>query len=131
MNKLNITDISNDFSAHPLTGDVAIKKDTDAIKQSLRNLLLMNRFDKPFDPNLNSGLREVLFENFPDPITQNIIEKKVQYIIGRYEPRVSLKSVEVQSLYDKNLLQIDITYNLRHDSAASEQSLQIALERIR
>lgn len=131
MNKLNITDISNDFSAHPLTGDISVKKNADAIKQSLKNLLLMNRFDKPFDPNLNSGLREVLFENFPDPITQDIIEKKVQYIIGRYEPRVVLKSVEVQSLYDKNLLQIDITYSLRHDSVLEPQSLQIALERIR
>lgn len=131
MNKLNITDISNDFSAHPLTGDISVKKNADAIKQSLKNLLLMNRFDKPFDPNLNSGLREVLFENFPDPIIQDIIQKKVQYIIGRYEPRVVLKSVEVQSLYDKNLLQIDITYSLRHDSALGPQSLQIALERIR
>lgn len=131
MIKFNITDLSNDFSAHPLTGDITVKKNADAIKQSLKNLLFMNRFDKPFDANLDSGLREVLFENFPDPIAKDIIEKKVQYIIGRYEPRVVLRSVEVQTRYDENILQIDINYTLKHDNELPVQSLQIAIERIR
>jgi hypothetical protein len=64
MRNFNITDLSSDFSVHPLTGDVAVKKNADAIKQSLKNLLFMNKFDKPFDPSLDSGLQEVLFENF-------------------------------------------------------------------
>lgn len=131
MIKFNITDLSNDFSAHPLTGDITVKKNADAIKQSLKNLLFMNRFDKPFDANLDSGLREVLFENFPDPIAKDIIEKKVQYIIGRYEPRVVLRSVEVQTRYDENILQIDINYTLKHDTELPVQSLLIAIERIR
>jgi len=66
--KLKITDISNDLAINPLTGDISIKKDQDAIRQSLKNLLLMEQFDKPFNPNIQAGLRKYLFENIPFPI---------------------------------------------------------------
>jgi predicted component of type VI protein secretion system len=128
---LNITDISNDFTSNPVTGDISIKKNIDAIKQSLKNLMLMKRFDKPFDPKIDVGLNEVLFENFPDPILKDIISKKIEYIISVYEPRIKLQKVEVESLYEKNLLQIDITFSLRNQASEELQNLQINLERIR
>jgi len=131
MINLNITDLSNDFSAHPLTGDVAVKKNLDAIKQSLKNLLFLNKFDKPFDPKLDSGLREVLFENFPEPFLQDIVQRKVEYIISRYEPRVRLSSVEVQRRDDENTLQIDISYRIANQEDIAPQNLLIAVERIR
>lgn len=128
---LNITDISNDFTSNPVTGDISVKKNIDAIKQSLKNLMLMKKFDKPFDPKIDVGLNEVLFENFPDPILKDIISKKIEYIISVYEPRIKLQSVDVQSLYEKNLLQIDITFSLRNQASEELQNLQINLERIR
>jgi len=128
---LNITDISNDFTSNPVTGDISIKKNIDAIKQSLKNLMLMKRFDKPFDTKIDVGLNEVLFENFPDPILKDIISKKIEYIISVYEPRIKLQKVEVESLYEKNLLQIDITFSLRNQASEELQNLQINLERIR
>ena len=128
---LNITDISNDFTSNPVTGDISVKKNIDAIKQSLRNLMFMKKFDKPFDPKLDVGLNEVLFENFPDPILKDIISKKIEYIISVYEPRIKLQNVEVQSVYEQNLLQIDITFTLRNQATEEVQNLQINLERIR
>jgi predicted component of type VI protein secretion system len=128
---LNITDISNDFTSNPVTGDISVKKNIDAIKQSLRNLMLMKKFDKPFDPKLDVGLNEVLFENFPDPILKDIISKKIEYIISVYEPRIKLQNVEVQSVYEQNLLQIDITFTLKNQATEEVQNLQINLERIR
>jgi phage baseplate assembly protein W len=131
MAKIQITDLSNDFTSNPITGDISIKKDIDAVKQSLRNLMFLNKFDKPFDPELDVGLNEVLFENFPDAILSDIITKKVEYIISKYETRVLLQKVEVQNFEDKNLLQIDITFTLRNADQTTPQSLQINLERIR
>ena len=93
--------------------------------------MLMKKFDKPFDPKLDVGLNEVLFENFPDPILKDIISKKIEYIISVYEPRIKLQNVEVQSVYEQNLLQIDITFTLKNQATEEVQNLQINLERIR
>ena len=76
-------------------------------------------------------VNEVLFENFPDPILKDIISKKIEYIISVYEPRIKLQNVEVQSVYEQNLLQIDITFTLRNQATEEVQNLQINLERIR
>lgn len=131
MAKLNITDISNDFTKNPVTADISVKRDNDAIKQSLKNLLLLNKFDKPFNPDIDVGLREVLFENFPEPIRKNIISEKVEYIINKYEPRVQLQEVDVLSLEDENTLTIQITYGIANQSNLGSQSLQVNLERNR
>jgi len=131
MAKLNITDISNDFTKNPSTGDINILKDGNAIKQSLKNLLLLNKFDKPFNPDIDVGLREVLFENFPDFIRKNIIREKVEYIINKYEPRVKLQEVDVVSSEDQNGLTIQITYGVVNQENLQSQSLQVNLERNR
>lgn len=131
MAKLNITDISNDFTKNPSTGDISIQVGGNAIKQSLRNLLLLNKFDKPFNPDIDVGLREVLFENFPDFIRKDIIQGKVEYIINKYEPRVKLQKVDVVSSENENLLTIEITYGVVNQENLQEQSLQVNLERNR
>ena len=131
MAKLNITDISNDFTRNPSTGDINILKDGNAIKQSLKNLLLLNKFDKPFNPDIDVGLREVLFENFPDFIRKDIIVRKVEYIINKYEPRVKLQEVDVVSSEDQNGLTIQITYGVVNQENLQSQSLQVNLERNR
>jgi phage baseplate assembly protein W len=131
MVKINITDLSTDFSKSPITGDIPVKKDGEAIKQSLRNLLLMNQFDKPFNPELSAGLRSLLFENFPDEIRRNIIREKVEYIISTYEPRVLLQNVDVLSFQDENLLTVQITYKVVNQENLQVQSLVVNLERNR
>lgn len=131
MAKLNVTDLSNDFTKSPVTGDIPVKKDEEAVKQSLKNLLLMKAFDKPFNPDIDAGLNYVLFENFPDSIRKDIIREKVEYIISKYEPRVRIDGVEVQSNEDQNTLVIQITYGIVNQENLSPQSLTVNLERNR
>jgi predicted component of type VI protein secretion system len=92
---------------------------------------LLNKFDKPFNPDIDVGLREVLFENFPDFIRKDIISRKVEYIINKYEPRVKLQKVDVVSSEDQNGLTIQITYGVVNQENLQSQSLQVNLERNR
>jgi phage baseplate assembly protein W len=127
----NSKDLSNDFLLNPLTGDVSIKKGEDAIKQSLKNLLLMQKFDKPFDPQLDVGIQELLFEQLPLDVFTQLLREKINYIIKEYEPRVILQKVEMQELPDQNKVLIDITYSVKNTSFEQPQNLQLFLERVR
>lgn len=127
----NSKDLSNDFLLNPLTGDVSIKKGEDAIRQSLKNLLLMQKFDKPFDPQLDVGIQELLFEQLPLDVFTQILRDKINYIIKEYEPRVVLQKVEMQELPDQNKILIDITYSVKNTSFEQPQNLQLFLERVR
>lgn len=127
----NSKDLSNDFLLNPLTGDVSIKKGEDAIRQSLKNLLLMQKFDKPFDPQLDVGIQELLFEQLPLDVFTQILRDKINYIIKEYEPRVVLQKVEMQELPDENKILIDITYSVKNTSFEQPQNLQLFLERVR
>lgn len=127
----NSKDLSNDFLLNPLTGDVSIKKGEDAIRQSLKNLLLMQKFDKPFDPQLDVGIQELLFEQLPLDVFTQILRDKINYIIKEYEPRVALQKVEMQELPDQNKILIDITYSVKNTSFEQPQNLQLFLERVR
>ena len=71
------------------TKDVNILKDIAAVKRSVRNLVLMNHYEKPFHPEIGSGIREMLFENI-DPITADVLSAKVSEVISTYEPRADL-----------------------------------------
>lgn len=130
MNKINVTDFNTEFIAHPLTGDLAVKKDIEAIKQSMKNLLLLNKFDKPFNPDIDAGLRELLFENYPEPILDYLIKQKVEYIISKYETRVSLKQVVVKET-NSNAITIDITFTLTNNKTVEPNNLTVLLERTR
>jgi len=127
----NSKDLSNDFLLNPLTGDVSIKKGEDAIRQSLKNLLLMQKFDKPFDPDLDVGIQELLFEQLPLDVFNEILRDKINYIIKEYEPRVVLQNVEMKELPDQNKVLIDITYSVKNTSFEQPQNLQLFLERVR
>jgi phage baseplate assembly protein W len=127
----NSKDLSNDFLLNPLTGDVSIKKGEDAIKQSLKNLLLMQKFDKPFDPQLDVGIQELLFEQLPLDVFTQLLREKINYIIKEYEPRVILQKVEMQELPDQNKVLIDITYSVKNTSFEQPQNLQLFLESVR
>ena len=104
------TDINIAFTQHPITGDIAKKSGNESIKQSLRNLVLLNKNEKPFHPEIGGGIYEMLFENMDEP---GIIQK-VKYdlinVITQWEPRVDLTGIEVEPNYDSNSVTISIYY---------------------
>ena len=89
-------DLSIAFKPHPVTGDVATKKDVAAIRQSVLNLLYTRRGERLFDSQLGTNLINLLFEPLSE-LTAGLIRDEIIDVIESYEPRVSIKSIEVST----------------------------------
>ena len=74
------SDLDLDLTPHPISGDISVKYDIEAVKRSVRNLVFMGIHEKPFHPEIRSEIRKLLFENFT-PITAFEIEKEIEDII--------------------------------------------------
>jgi len=126
------TDINLDFEPHPVTGDFTKLSDANAVKRSVRNLVLTNRYEHPYQPEVGSGVRGLLFENSSEE-TYVAIKERVQYVIERYEPRAELISIEVDGeaaeLVDRN--EVAITIKFFVGSSATPETVQVFLERVR
>ena len=122
------SDLDLDFIAHPTTKDVAVKTGADAIKRSVRNLILTNFYEKPFRPSIGSNALKLLFDNIT-PLVSTFLESAVAEVIRNYEPRVEVLNVRVTPDYDNN------GYNLRLDFRVINKNepltVTIFLERIR
>ena len=103
------SDLDLDFTKHPITKDVSRKIGDKAIIGSLKNLIYTNFYERPFNPNLGSNIRGLLFEPL-DTITGVTLEKEIRVLVGNYEPRISLKDVQVVTDYDRNSYQVTITF---------------------
>jgi phage baseplate assembly protein W len=99
--KKDYSDLDLDFMAHPTTGDVMKKTGVDAIKRSVRNLILTNFYDRPFRSYIGSGALKLLYENM-NPITANFLNNAIREVIENYEPRVRVDSINVNFDYDNN-----------------------------
>jgi phage baseplate assembly protein W len=95
------SDLDLDFIAHPTTKDVLVKTGADAIKRSVRNLILTNFYEKPFRPGIGSSAVKLLFDNM-SPLVSNFLENAIAEVIQNYEPRVQLVNVTVEPDYDNN-----------------------------
>lgn len=121
-------DIDLAFKVNPITQDIGRKVDVDSVKQSLRNLFMYNRGEKPFNPNFGSGVREMLFEPI-DYVTAGAIEKEIEFMIRNYEPRVELDAVQVEADPDNHSYQMRIDF---HVVATREPQVYTSvLERLR
>jgi phage baseplate assembly protein W len=104
-------DISMTFQSNPLTGDLIVLKNENAIARSVKNIVLTVPGEKPFDPRFGSRITDLLFENVDD-ITAINIETEIKNSIETYEPRVKLTSVVVQADIDGNSFDVTITYDI-------------------
>jgi len=122
------SDFHMDLSINPITEDLALKTNEEAIKESLRNIILTDRGERLFQPNLGSDVRASLFEN-ANPVSLKILEERVRDAIDNFEPRVSVIDVDLLSIYDDNTVQITIQFYIRN----REDPLQLSMfiERVR
>ena len=125
-------DLSLFFTPNPVSGDVTMVTDVQDIKRSVRNLIMTNRFEKPFHPEVASHVRDLLFEPF-SPVTINLLRNRIETVLTNYEPRVTLTDVQVEDpdfqKMDNNELNVRIFFTLRNDPQI--QSVDILLERVR
>lgn len=121
-------DLDLDFGRNPNTNDVDRLFDEEAIKRSVRNLVLTNRNERFFKPNISGGIRNLLFEP-ATPVTATLIQQQIIDVITENEPRVSLVDVTVIASLDQNSFDASIVFQLRNN----EQPIRVtvALERVR
>ena len=125
-------DLSLFFTPNPVSGDVTMVTDVQDIKRSVRNLVMTNRFEKPFHPEIASHVRDLLFEPF-SPVTINLLRNRIETVLTNYEPRVTLTDVEVEDpdfqRMDNNELNVRIFFTLKNDPEI--QTVDVLLERVR
>lgn len=121
-------DLDINFDKNPLSGDVALRKDEEAIKRSLRNLLLFRRGEKPFHPEINAGIQDMLFE-LTDPVTVAEMRNRIGNMIKAYEPRVTSAAINVVDVIDKNEVRVTIQFTIRNVQKVF--STTVALKRLR
>ena len=122
-------DLSVTFKKHPVTDDLITVKNKTAIAQSIKALLLTNPGERPFQPNLGSGLRDVLFEPL-DYGTAALIKKSIREVISTYEPRIRVQNIRTRLDSANNGYDVSLQYSIvgREDKAVG---VEFFLERTR
>jgi phage baseplate assembly protein W len=122
------SDLDLTFTRNPVTGDVSISYDDQAVVRSMRNLLLTNFYERLFQPELGSNVEGYLFEP-STAITAGALETEIQNVIRNYEPRVNLISVQVLSIEDQNAFYVELQFFVGNSTEPT--SINLILERSR
>jgi|ERR1019366_583160 phage baseplate assembly protein W len=122
------SDITANMDIHPNTGDLFRITNTNAIKRAIRNLILTNKGERFYQPNLGGNITHDLFEQITVE-TQHQITTQIEDTLKNFEPRASLIEVVVQPQSDKNGVNILIVYSIVN--VTQQQTLNIFIERIR
>ena len=128
-NARQYTDLDLFFGKKSSNSDVQELTDVKAVKRSIRNLVLLNHYEKPFHPEIASGIRNMLFE-LMTPITAQILARKIEDVINNYEPRARLVGVTATPLLDKNAYEVSIEFYVVN-TPTELVDLSIMLERLR
>ena len=102
-------DLNLNFSKNPVTGDITKLSGTESVKRSVRNLIQTNHYEKPFHPEIGSGIRDLLFEP-ATPLTEIFLAKKIEETLVNFEPRVRLIAVNVNAQPDENSYRVWIEF---------------------
>ena len=123
------SDLDLFFSKKSSDSDISKVTDVQAVKRSIRNLVLLNPYEKPFHPEIAGGVREMLFE-LMTPITAQIIAKQVENVINNFEPRARLVGVRVQPDLDRNIYELTIEFYVVN-APTELVDMSVMLERLR
>ena len=122
------SDLNLDFIPHPLTGDVTILTDMNALKRSVRNLVFTNAYDRPFRPELNAGIRRYLFEPMT-ALTAVKISNAIENVIRDHEPRIDLIDIRVVGNESRNSFDVKLVF--RPKNVNETVQVNLILERTR
>ena len=123
------TDLDLFFGKKSSNSDIQDITDVTAVKRSIRNLVLLNHYEKPFHPEIASGVRDMLFELIT-PITATILARKIEDVIQNFEPRARLVSVTALPNLDRNEYEVSIEFYVVNQPTELVD-LSILLERVR
>jgi len=123
------SDLDLFFTKKIVGSDVNKVTDIQAVKRSLRNLINLNEFEKPFHPEIAGGIRDMLFENM-SPIVAAVLARKIEDVIQNFEPRCRLVSVRALPDFDRNIYNVTIEFYVVN-APTELVDLSVMLERIR
>jgi phage baseplate assembly protein W len=122
------SDFHKDMTQNPISEDLALKRDEEAVKEAIKNLILTDRGERLMQPLVGGNIRAMLFEN-NTPATIKIIQETVKETINFYEPRATLLDVIVQSSLDESTVQVAIYFYI--NNIEQPITLTVFLERTR
>jgi len=122
------SDFHKDLTQNPISEDLALKRDEEAVKESLKNLILTDKGERLMQPLLGGNIRAMLFEN-NTPATIKFLQEQIKATIEEYEPRASLIDVTVQSSLDENTINVAIYFYI--NNIEQPITLTVFLERTR
>jgi len=122
-------DLNLNFNANAVTKDITKLTDVEAIKRSVKNLVQLNHYEKPFHPEIGSNVRATLFENMT-PITAAVLTRQIEDVIRDYEPRVELSRVDSIPNIDANRYDVRIEFFIVN-APGELIALDTILERVR
>jgi phage baseplate assembly protein W len=121
-------DLDLNFTIHPVKKDINTHKNEFAIINSIKNLVLTNHYERPFQPDLGSNIRRLLFENV-DTITAAQIEREISEVIGNFEPRAQVSKVDAIAAPDENGFKVRLEFFIINNP--NPITINFFLERIR
>jgi len=122
------SDIDLAFLSHPINGKLTRKLNREAVKQSVKSLILTDYYERPFNGRIGCSIRGLLFENFHPAIIQQM-ENAIREVISNYEPRAEVVAVNIQAKPDSHTLNTSIVFFTRNDTEPT--TLNVSLERVR
>tara|TARA_Y100001938_G_scaffold151140_1_gene246499 strand:+ start:1153 stop:1548 length:396 start_codon:yes stop_codon:yes gene_type:complete len=121
-------DIPLSFNAHPVTGNVKALVNREAVKQSVKNIVLTNFYERPYNPILGGDIIKQLFENM-DSTTEYQISNNIREALENFEPRAEIDEIEVDAQEDLNELRVSIRFRIVNDT--EPVTVDVFLERVR
>ena len=121
-------DFKKNLELSPVSADITVWKDEDAVKDSIKNLILTDKGERLMQPNLGGNIRAMLFENIT-PSTLLLIQDQVRTTIQLHEPRAELIDVIATSNIDDNAVAVRIVFYVRN--VQQPITLDVFLERTR
>jgi phage baseplate assembly protein W len=121
-------DLDLNFTIHPVKKDINKNTGPMAVVNSIKNLILTNYYEKPFQPEFGSSVRGLLFENL-DSITATTIKGEIERTIQNYEPRATVENINVIADYDNNGFKVYLEFSIVNQTTPI--TINFFLERIR
>ena len=122
------SDLDLNFTIHPVKKDINRYTNETAVVNSIKNLILTNHYERPFQPDIGSNVRRLLFENM-DTVTATTLEKEIEQTIRNYEPRANISKLNVSPDYDNNGFKVYMEFYVVNRTTPI--TINFFLERIR
>lgn len=121
-------DLDLDFTANPITGDLVTVADSVSVKRGIKNILLTQNTERLFQPEVGSGIKNLLFEQMSD-LTASILEDEVRSAIEAWEGRAEVLEIIVTPEEENNRYRVAVTFRIINQ--IEEQTLEVFLQRER